>query len=259
MKVFKIGFLTLSALLITSSAFARDLEYTNNEVAVYVTPGEPTQIEFPEKVEGGYKPSNSAINLEKKGNSLIVFGKTDLQANGEAFIVTVKGGRSYSMRVRPSDEQNPRDTVVRITDNAELSDAYQEEELPRFKDKVTGFAPSSTVSGLMREMILVTEFGKDKIPGYRVSDKHSGEVVLNDGTMLATIDKIYIGTELWGYVLNTSNQLDTTQQLNPATFRVDGTRAVMAERWELAPRPMNVEEQVAGKDKAKVYVVTRAK
>lgn len=259
MKVLKSFFLVAAAGLISLPAAARDLEYTNNEISVYVTPGEPTQIEFPEKVEGGYKPSNSALNLEKKGTSLIVFGKTDLQANGEAFIVSVKGGRTYSLRVKPSDEQNPRDTIVKITDNAELSDAYVEEEAPRFKDKVTGFAPSNTVSGLMRELVLATEFGKDKIPGYRVSEKHSGEVVMNDGTMLATIDKIYIGSELWGYVLNTSNLLDTTQQINPATFRVDGTRAVMAERWELAPRPMNTEEQIAAKDRAKVYVVTRAK
>jgi hypothetical protein len=53
--------------------------------------------------------------------------------------------------------------------------------------------------------------------------------------------------------------LDTTQIINPASFRLDGTRAISARNWELAPRPMNAEQELAGKERTKIYIVTRAK
>ncbi|MFN4895359.1 MAG: hypothetical protein ACK5HO_06205, partial [Pseudomonadota bacterium] len=62
-----------------------------------------------------------------------------------------------------------------------------------------------------------------------------------------------------GYVLDASNLLDQSQKLNPATFRIDGTRAISASNWELAARPMTIEHQVSGRDQAKVYIVTRAR
>jgi hypothetical protein len=111
----------------------------------------------------------------------------------------------------------------------------------------------------MREMILVSEFGKGKISGYQVSEKFKGETVISDGAVLAKIDKIFTGPNLWGYVLDATNLLDQTQRINPATFRIDGTRAVSISNGELSPRPLNVEEQVAGKHNTKVYVVTRAR
>ena len=244
---------------ITCNLFARDIEYNNIEIDVYVSPGEPTQIEFPSEVKGGYKKSTSNINIERKGRNLIVFGKETLPESGEAIIVSLENTKSYSIRIKPSDEDTPRDSIVSITDGNDFSFSSDEEYEPRFKQKVYGQAPINSVSGLMREMVLAMEFGKNKIPGFRVSTKHSGEVILNDGTMLATIDKIYIGTDLWGYVLNAQNLLESNQQINPATFRVDGTRAVMAQRWELAPRAINAEQQISARDRSKVYIVTRAK
>jgi hypothetical protein len=111
----------------------------------------------------------------------------------------------------------------------------------------------------MREMALVAEFGKGQIPGYQVSEKFKGQTVVSDGALLAKIDRIFIGANLWGYVLDTTNLLDQSQKLNPATFRIDGTRAISASNWELSARPLNVEQQVAGKHNAKVYIVTRAR
>jgi hypothetical protein len=70
---------------------------------------------------------------------------------------------------------------------------------------------------------------------------------------------MFIGPNLWGYVLDTTNLLDQSQKLNPATFRIDGTRAVSASAWELAARPLNVEEQISNKHNAKVYIVTRSR
>jgi hypothetical protein len=101
-------------------------------------------------------------------------------------------------------------------------------------------------------MMLSTEFGKKSIAGYRASDRYKGQVVLDDGTIRAVVENIFIGSNLWGYVVTAQNQLDTTQKINPATFRLDGTRAISANNWELAPKPVTVEQQVAGKDKAKI-------
>jgi hypothetical protein len=111
----------------------------------------------------------------------------------------------------------------------------------------------------MREMALVAEFGKASIPGYQVSDKFKGQTVVSDGSIIAKIDRIFVGPNLWGYVLDASNLLDQSQKINPASFRIDGTRAVSASNWELSARPMTVENQIAGREKAKVYIVTKAR
>ena len=112
----------------------------------------------------------------------------------------------------------------------------------------------------MREMILVAEFGKQKgITGYRRSNRFSGQTVLDDGAIEARVDEIFMGTDMWGYVLNVENKLGTAQRINPATFRLDGTKAVSAQRWELSPRPVTTEEEVAKGHQGKVYIITRAK
>ena len=86
-----------------------------------------------------------------------------------------------------------------------------------------------------------------------------GETVLHDGTINATIDEIFMGGSYWGYILEVENLLDTTVQLNPGTFRLDGTRAVSSSRWELAPRPQTAEQKIAKKHRTKVYIITKAR
>jgi hypothetical protein len=240
------------------SAFARDVQYENSEIPVYVRPGEPTQILFPGDVAGGVKRSRSALSLEHKDTQLVIFASEAIAENGEAIIVRLRDGRSYSVRVNKAVGDAKRDDVVRIEDGrgAIIADASEE---PGYKEKRFDYAPPTQVSGLMREMVLAAEFGKKSISGYRMSEQYRGETVLNDGTLEAKIDKIFIGPNLWGYVIDTTNLLDQSQRINAASFRLDGTRAVSAQHWELAARPMNIEQQISGKHTGKVYVVTRAK
>jgi hypothetical protein len=246
----------LSAL--PTPAFARDIRYSNDEVPVYVTPGEPTQVQFPGSVDGGVKRRSSALSLQTTGENVVMFASESLAESGEAIIVRLKDGRSFSVRVKRADDTNPRDAVVKLRDerSSVISDPSEE---PQYVERKFDPASPQLVSGLMREMVLVAEFGKKSIPGYRVSELYKGEPVLNDGTLVATIDKIFMGPNLWGYVLNASNMLDTTQKLNPASFRLDGTRAVSAKNWELAPRPVNAEQRVSGGSESKVYIVTRSR
>lgn len=240
------------------AAHARDVQYQNSEIPVYVKPGEPTQILFSGAVAGGVKRSRSALALEHKDSQLVIFASEALADSGEAIIVRLQDGRSYSVRVSKAIGENRRDDVVRIEDGrgAMVADASEE---PAYKEKKFDYAPPSQISGLMREMILAAEFGKKSISGYRTSEQYKGETVMNDGTIEAKIDRIFIGPNLWGYVLDASNLIDQSQRLNAASFRLDGTRAVSAERWELSARPMNIEQQISGEHTSKVYVVTRAK
>ncbi|MFM1847719.1 MAG: hypothetical protein RL417_1193, partial [Pseudomonadota bacterium] len=189
---------------------------------------------------------------------LVIFASEGVPDSGEAIIVRLQDGRSYSVRVSKAVGDNKRDDVVRIEDGrgAMIADASEE---PAYREKKFDYAPPTQVSGLMREMVLAAEFGKKSISGYRMSEQYKGEMVLNDGTIEAKIDKIFIGPNLWGYVIDTTNLLDQSQRLNAASFRLDGTRAVSAQHWELAARPMNIEQQISGKHTGKVYVVTRAK
>lgn len=268
MKIAKITtkFLTFSAFLAVGvsasldSAFARDIKYEGSEQTVYVTPGEPTQVSFPGKIEGGFKRSNSTIALQKNDNYLVLFAKPDLPYEGEALLLILDDKRSFAVRVVPADDDHPRDETVKIQDDREETgidgDGVDVEPDPK-PDR--GFAPPDTVSGLMRNMIMVSEFGRKKgIRGYRRSNKYSGETVLHDGAVEAKIDEIFMGTGLWGYVLTVENLMDTNQKINPATFRLDGTRAVTAERWELSARPETAEQQLASSHKAKIYIVTKA-
>lgn len=259
--VFKAALISVSMfILVPSVALARDLEYDNEEVSIYVTPGEPTQVRFPENIAGGFKKRSSALNLERRDQDLIVFATEGITELGEAIIVRLGDGRSYSVRIRRSTPENGRDDTIRVLDarrSAILSDSSEDPSYRAPQDFKQ--APPNSVSGFMRELVLVSEFGKSKIPGFRESDRYTGETVIQDGTIEAKIDKIFIGGGLWGYVLDVTNLLDTTQQINPATFRIDGTRAVSAQWWELAPQPINVEQQAAGKHTAKLYIVTKAR
>jgi hypothetical protein len=243
-----------------TSAYARDVEYQTGQgdIEVFVNPAEPTDIEFPGKIKEGFKSSTAGISVERKVNSLVVFGKENINDNGEAILVKLEDGRSYPVRIRRATADNPRDATVSIGDGKGPI-GEDEEEMPIYKERGFDKAPPSKVSGLMREMVLVAEFGKRSIAGYQVSEKYKGQTVVNDGAVLAKIDRIFIGPNLWGYVLDTTNLLDQSQKLNPASFRIDGTRAVSASNWELTARPMNVEEQVSGKHNTKVYIVARAR
>lgn len=246
-------------LIASETAYARDITYTGaEEGVVFVKPGEPTQVIFPSSIEGGFKRKQSSIALEKQDNYLIIFAQPELSPEGEAILVHLDDKRTYSLRAIPSSEQHPRDGTVNIIDDrvpeSSEEDASLDPKQPR------DFAPPTIVSGLMRELILVAEFGNRKgITGYRRSNRYSGETVLHDGALKANIDEIFMGSDLWGYVLSVENLLDTTQRLNPATFRLDGTRAVTAQRWELAPRPLTAEQNIANAHVGKVYIVTKAK
>jgi hypothetical protein len=240
---------------------ARDVEYSSGagEIPVFVNVGEPTEIIFEGgKIKNGFKNRNAGIDLDRKDSSLIIFGKENMNENGEALLVRLENGMSYPVRVRKANSDNPRDAQVVVGDGKGAMVSEEEEAAP-FSERSYEYAPPSKVSGLMREMALAAEFGKASIPGYQVSDKFKGQTVVSDGAIIAKIDRIFVGPNLWGYVLDASNLLDQSQKLNPASFRIDGTRAISASNWELAARPMTVENQISGRDKAKVYIVTRAR
>lgn len=245
--------------MVTADAYARDVNYAGAEQTIFVTPGEPTQVNFPGRIQGGFKKKQSNLALERQDSFLVVFATPGIAAEGEALLVHLEDKRSYALRVLPASETNPRDGFINIRDERSPQ-VYEEEESTSEEPKRSAFAPPTVVSGLMREMVLVSEFGKRKgIAGYRRSNRYSGEVVLHDGTVEAKVEEIFMGANYWGYVLTVTNLLDTTQRINPATFRMDGTRAVTAERWELAPQPLTPEQQIANAHQARVYVVTKAK
>jgi hypothetical protein len=252
--------LGIVTLIVATPSFARDISYDekSSDVVIRVTPGEPTQIQFPGAIAGGYRKKVSALSLEPKDNELVVFSNEGLPENGEAILVRLKDGRSYSLRVSRSAADKPRDDLITILDSRSSILGVEEEE-PAYREKKFDYAPPSQVSGFMREMVLAAEFGKASIPGYRVSESYRGQTVINDGTLIATVDKIFIGSNLWGYVIDAQNLTETSQKINPAAFRIDGTRAVSAANWELAPIPLTAEQQIAGKHKAKVYVVAKAR
>jgi hypothetical protein len=251
-----LALLALATLANSSTSFARDIEYSNSEVVVFVKPGEPTQVQFPGDLSGGFKKKGSSLSIDQKDTDLIVYATERIPADGEAIIVRLKDGRSYSLRIKKSGEGNQRDDVIRIEDGGNSILGSEDGEVA-VDQKSLSKAPPTHIAGLMREMMLVAEFGKGAIPGYRETSRYQGQTVLNDGTVEARIDRIFIGPNLWGYVVDTKNLLDQSQRLNPASFRLDGTRAIAAQNWELSPRPLNIEEQVSGKHDTKVYIVTR--
>ena len=259
---YKLKYLLLilgTCLIFSAPSYARDIEYADEELSVRVAPGEPTQIRFPGIVAGGYKKSHSSLSLEKKDGDLIIFANERIDETGEAIVVRLQDGRSYSVRMQRATADNPRDDVLRIRDKRGSILSSEEEDAPIYREKRHEYAPPTVVSGFMRELVLSAEFGKQKISGYQVTEQYKGETVLNDGTVAATIDRIYIGPNLWGYVLDVQNMLDIEQKINPASFRLDGTRAISFKNWELAPRPLNTEQEIAGKDRTKAYIVTRAR
>jgi len=246
--------------LFVGSAHARDIDYDNQEINIYVTPGEPTQVQFPGIISGGFMGKRTSLSIDRKNEDLILFPSENISSDpGEALIVRLEDERTYSLRVKRASEDHPRDSVVRIQDTRTSVLSGITDDDPAYREKNFAYAPPNTVSGLMREMVLVSEFGKQSIMGYRVSDRYRGETVINDGTLNATIDRIFIGPNLWGYVVNAENLIGQSQRLNPATFRLDGTRAISASTWELAAKPLNIEQQISDKHSTKIYIITRAR
>ena len=252
--------LTLAVCVGLSDATAREVEYSGKEVPVYVTPGEPTQVTFPAEIKGGFKRKHSSLALQRQQNFLVVFAQPEIPYEGEALLVHLDDDTSYALRILPSDDDNSRDEFVKLLDaRDEYYDPSESEGPGDFRLGHRGFNPPSTVPGLMREMILLAEFGKrTPIEGYRRSNRYTGETVMHDGTMEVKIDEIFMGSRYWGYVLSVENLLETGQRVNPASFRLDGTRAVTAERWELSPQPRTAEQKIAGGHRGKIYVVTKA-
>lgn len=259
MKATQIIVLVAITLLLPPLGFARDIEYTDSEMIVFVKPGEPTQVEFPGTIGGGFKRENSSLALDRQEKHLIIFAQPHLGLDGEAIIVHLADKRTYALRVMLADEQNGRDGKVRIIDDREYDLVMPEDETPEVLDFKKA-DPATTVPGFMRALVLRAEFGsRDRIPPYRVTSKYAGEVVLHDGAIMAKIDEILMGPRYWGYVLTVENLLETTQRINPATFQIDGTRAVSASNWQLAPRPLTGEQHVRSAHQTKVYVITRAR
>ena len=256
-KAATLGALFASALCICDSAWARDIEYEKGEIEVRVNPGEPTQIEFPGAISGGFRKKVSSLSLDHKDNDLVIFAGDSISEVGEAIIVRLQDGRSYSLRIARATPATPRDDVLSIKDGRPAF--VSEEEDPAYRQKNFEYAPPTQVSGLMRELVLAAEFGKSSIPGYRASDSYKGQMVLDDGAIRATVNRIYMGTNLWAYEIDAENLIGQTQKLNPASFRIDGTRAVSARTWELAPTPLTIEQQISAKHKTKVYIITRAR
>jgi hypothetical protein len=255
------GIIAAACLILSSNGYARDLEYGGREISVYVRPGEPTQVQFPSTISGGFKKKQSSLNLDRKGTDLVIFGQDSLTEGGEAIIVRLDNGKSYSIRVHRASPEKPRDDMVRVEDSltSGISSGDDDDKQQPSEEKKFDYAPPNQVSGLMREMVLNAEFGKTGITGYRVSQIHKGETVLSDGTIVAKIDRIFIGSNLWGYVVDAENLLQTSQKMNAGSFRIDGTLAISAKDWELSAQPLNVEQQAAAKHKTKLYIITRSK
>ena len=263
-KSVHIGAVLLAAGLLLQSfvspllAFGRELEYKGKEVRVAVLPGEPTQINFPDTIQGGFKRNLSSLHIDRKDRDLIIFASEGLPENGEAIIVRLKNGQSYSLRIQRAENIDNRDDVITILDDRKNFVSHSRTDKKAYEQGEHGYAPPAAVTGLLRELVL-TEFGKAKIPGYRASTRYNGDVVLNDGSIEARINNIYMGPQFWGYILEVENKLDQTVQLNPATFRLDGTRAISMKDWELKGRPITVEQQIAKKHITYVYIVTIAR
>ncbi len=249
------------SLLFAVAAQAKDLEYNGEELTIRVNPNEPSEIRFPGNIAGGFVRKNSGITIEKKANSLVLFANDSVSEAGQAMLVRLDDQRSFSLRIRRATQEEPREPIISISDSraGAIVSSVDEEEEPAYKEKRFDYAPPTQVSGLMREMALITEFGKQGIPGYQVSNEHKGEVVINDGTLKATVEQVVLGPNLWGYVIKAENLLDVSQKINPAAFRIDGTRAVSAQSWELAAKPITAENQLAGKHVTNIYVVARAR
>ena len=103
--------------LVAVNLYARDILYEGSEVQVFVTPGEPTQIDFDAEVQSGFKGSGAGFKVEPNGKSIIIFPQEELSASGGVIIVKLKNDKTYTMRVKSADTYNPRDDIVTLKDD----------------------------------------------------------------------------------------------------------------------------------------------
>jgi hypothetical protein len=98
---------------------ANAIEYVveNEETPIYLRLGEPTLVEFPAAIEGGFRTKHSSYSLERDKNQLVLFlNKTTPNPKGEGILVMLKDGRICALRLLEETPEHSRDVVVRISD-----------------------------------------------------------------------------------------------------------------------------------------------
>ena len=94
----------------------REVGYRGGEALIYVAPGEPTQVVFPQKIKGGFERAASALTLERNANNFVVYAAPHLEPGGETLLIILEDNRSYSLRVLPAGRGEGRDRIVHIED-----------------------------------------------------------------------------------------------------------------------------------------------
>ncbi len=244
--------LRLLLVAVSIIAYARDIVYSSGEVEVFVLPGEATQVRFEGEVAGGFKKQASSVTVEKVGTDLIIFPQDNLPPDGESILVRLTDGTTYALRVKQAPDHSARDAIVSIKDSRAKITPADQDEFPKYRDRQFIYPTQYQVAGLMRELILATEFNKSNIPGYRVSELGAGQELVNNGQISAKLLRMYLGPQLWGYVLEARNLTNQAIKVDPAIFKINGTRAISLSNWELEPVASN-------NSKAFVYVITKAR
>lgn len=90
----------------------RDRSTTN----VLIKQNQGLKIEFPARIIGGYKSAGSPLVFERSEQNLIVFLKSELDANGEVILVGLEGGRFVAVRILQATQGQVPDVLVRIAE-----------------------------------------------------------------------------------------------------------------------------------------------
>ena len=86
----------------------------NRQAVIRIEPGAPLAIEFPGKIEGGYKTKSASVALERNGDRLVAFAQPGLPEEGVSLLIILEDRSLFSVKLVLANKEHPADVIVKI-------------------------------------------------------------------------------------------------------------------------------------------------
>jgi hypothetical protein len=110
--------IVLIGLACIGEAVARDINYSEGEIVVYLIPNKPTKVTFPSKIISGntWGEGRKFFILDRRGNSLVLNIHPQFPKEGANAIIHLDDKRTYTIRAILADDRHIGDRFVNIID-----------------------------------------------------------------------------------------------------------------------------------------------
>lgn len=224
------------------------IKHAGPEITIYVSPSEPTKINFPRGVFSATPGSSEDLPLARGEWGLQVGAAPNLPKEGRSIHVRLIDGRQYRVLFLPADDENEHHDVMNIDMKSPSTPA----------GSIPMAGNDRAVLELLNHLKSAASGALKSIPDYSRESGQRDAVLFTKNELRGTVREHYRGERLQGYVLVVQNLGTVPLKLTPASIPLRGVLGAQFERSELAPRPSRMDPQGTGADQSTAFVVLGA-